>query len=241
MRPTTCCRSRQSISFRSSARRASRAPSSTTREISSSSSRRSVTPSTASCARSSRPITPTSRATRTRSSRVSTASIASSCRAGARSILSSWCGQSGAWLALWSYIAPADCHLSLSVAQNNLFPPHRDIHETFDLKGSSVGREYPEDKAREKPGAVLKDINWVRRDRSLQLGPEKAALLAEQLRRDAEFLKSAHIMDHSLLIGIHRFSGEGTQKTIAAPSVEVRRHCHSNLPRVAASDSHFSL
>ncbi|GAA5999444.1 hypothetical protein JCM5350_001122, partial [Sporobolomyces pararoseus] len=29
------------------------------------------------------------------------------------------------------------------VIMNNLFPPHRDIHETYDLKGSSVGRLYP--------------------------------------------------------------------------------------------------
>lgn len=107
-------------------------------------------------------------------------------------------------------------------SQNNLFPPNCDIHETFDLKGSSVGREYPEEKAREKPGAVLKDINWVRRDRTLQLGPEKAALLSEQLRRDAEFLKTAHIMDHSLLIGIHRVCREdGAQCAAAAPSTEV--------------------
>ena len=89
------------------------------------------------------------------------------------------------------------------VIMNNLFPPHRDIHETYDLKGSSVGREYPEEKAKNKKGAVLKDINWVRRDRTLNLGPEKAALLSEQLRRDAEFLKKSHIMDYSLLIVIH--------------------------------------
>lgn len=90
------------------------------------------------------------------------------------------------------------------VIMNNLFPPHRDIHETYDLKGSSVGREYPEEKAKLKKGAaVLKDINWVRRGRQLELGPEKGALLGEQLRRDAEFLKRMKIMDYSLLVGIH--------------------------------------
>lgn len=51
---------------------------------------------------------------------------------------------------------------------------------------------------------MLKDINWVRRQREIQLGPEKASLLSEQLRRDTEFLKRNHIMDYSLLIGIHR-------------------------------------
>ncbi|KAJ6448900.1 1-phosphatidylinositol-4-phosphate 5-kinase [Mycena sanguinolenta] len=90
------------------------------------------------------------------------------------------------------------------VIMNNLFPPHRDIHETFDLKGSTVGREYPEAKAQTNPRAVLKDLNWINRGKMLNLGPEKRALLTEQLRRDAEFLRKISVMDYSLLIGIHK-------------------------------------
>jgi 1-phosphatidylinositol-4-phosphate 5-kinase len=86
---------------------------------------------------------------------------------------------------------------------NNLFPPHKDVHETYDLKGSTVGREYPEEKAMQNPRAVLKDLNWINRGNMLELGPEKQALLTEQLRRDAEFLKTVHVMDYSLLVGIH--------------------------------------
>ncbi|KAI9632132.1 1-phosphatidylinositol-4-phosphate 5-kinase [Dioszegia hungarica] len=86
---------------------------------------------------------------------------------------------------------------------NNLFPPHRDIHETYDLKGSAFGREYPEEKAQKNPRAVLKDINWVNRGRTLAFGPEKRALLTEQLRRDMEFLRKIGVMDYSLLVGIH--------------------------------------
>lgn len=90
------------------------------------------------------------------------------------------------------------------VIMNNLFPPHKDVHDTYDLKGSTVGRVYPEDKARENPSAVLKDVNWIRRGERLDVGPEKRALLTEQLRRDKEFLKSLGVMDYSLLVGIHR-------------------------------------
>lgn len=86
---------------------------------------------------------------------------------------------------------------------NNLFPPHRDIHETFDLKGSTVGRVYPEELAAQKPRAVLKDLNWINRGRSLDIGPEKRALMTEQLRRDSDFLKRIDVMDYSLLVGIH--------------------------------------
>ncbi|KAF8342560.1 uncharacterized protein EI90DRAFT_3029417 [Cantharellus anzutake] len=89
------------------------------------------------------------------------------------------------------------------VIMNNLFPPHRDIHETYDLKGSTVGREYPEEKALNNSRAVLKDLNWINRGRQLELGPEKCALLTEQLRRDSEFLKRLNVMDYSLLVGIH--------------------------------------
>jgi 1-phosphatidylinositol-4-phosphate 5-kinase len=92
------------------------------------------------------------------------------------------------------------------VIMNNLFPPHKDVHETYDLKGSTVGREYPEEKAAQNPRAVLKDLNWINRGNRLVLGPEKCALLTEQLRRDTEFLKSIHVMDYSLLVGIHNMS-----------------------------------
>ncbi|GAA5874199.1 hypothetical protein JCM3774_006762 [Rhodotorula dairenensis] len=89
------------------------------------------------------------------------------------------------------------------VIMNNLFPPHRDIHETYDLKGSAIGRLYPEDKAKQNPHATLKDLNWVQRQRQFWLGPEKKVLFEEQLRRDTELLQRLGIMDYSLLTGIH--------------------------------------
>ena len=95
---------------------------------------------------------------------------------------------------------------------NNLFPPHKDIHETFDLKGSTVGREYPEEKAAKNPRAVMKDLNWINRHKMLELGPEKRALLTEQLRRDTEFLKKVHVMDYSLLVGIHNIQRGNKEK-----------------------------
>ncbi|BGP48168.1 Phosphatidylinositol-4-phosphate 5-kinase [Rhodotorula kratochvilovae] len=101
------------------------------------------------------------------------------------------------------------------VIMNNLFPPHRDIHETYDLKGSAIGRLYPEERAANNPHAVLKDLNWVQRRRQLALGPEKKALFEEQLRRDTELLQRLRIMDYSLLTGIHngvRGNSEGLRE-----------------------------
>ncbi|KAJ5110939.1 hypothetical protein N7532_001474 [Penicillium argentinense] len=89
------------------------------------------------------------------------------------------------------------------VVMNNLFPPHRDIHQTFDLKGSTIGRDLQESDLERNPRATMKDLNWVRRNRYLQCGPAKRDFFVEQLKRDVELLKKLKIMDYSLLVGIH--------------------------------------
>lgn len=89
------------------------------------------------------------------------------------------------------------------VVMNNLFPPHRDIHQTFDLKGSTIGRDLQESDLERNPRATMKDLNWVRRNRHLLCGPAKRDFFIEQLKRDVELLKKLKIMDYSLLVGIH--------------------------------------
>ena len=89
------------------------------------------------------------------------------------------------------------------VVMNNLFPPHRDIHRTFDLKGSFLGRDFNEAEVEKRPRAVLKDLNWVRRNLHLEFGPLKKEAFLSQMERDVEFLKESKIMDYSLLVGIH--------------------------------------
>ncbi|KAI9508584.1 SAICAR synthase-like protein [Russula earlei] len=130
------------------------------------------------------------------------------------------------------------------VIMNNLFPAHKDIHESYDLKGSTVGRLYPEERARENPRAVLKDLNWIDRGKELELGPEKRALLTEQLRRDAELLKKLHVMDYSLLVGIHNMRRgnrdnvrRNTLRVFSPPDVHVppQPHAQGNLHRRRAT------
>lgn len=89
------------------------------------------------------------------------------------------------------------------VVMNNLFPPHKDIHRTFDLKGSTVGREYNEERLAENPRATLKDLNWIRRNMHLEFGPEKSQIFVDQMERDVKLLQELKIMDYSLLVGIH--------------------------------------
>ena len=89
------------------------------------------------------------------------------------------------------------------VVMNNLFPPHRDIHQTFDLKGSTIGRELKEEDLEKNPRATLKDLNWLRRNYHLEFGPTKKKLFIEQMHRDVALLQRLKIMDYSLLVGIH--------------------------------------
>ncbi|BDD63303.1 hypothetical protein MAP00_008213 [Monascus purpureus] len=89
------------------------------------------------------------------------------------------------------------------VVMNNLFPPHRDIHQTFDLKGSTIGRDLSEDDLKKNPRGTMKDLNWIRRHRHIECGPQKREVFITQLKRDVELLKRLKIMDYSLLVGIH--------------------------------------
>lgn len=106
------------------------------------------------------------------------------------------------------------------VVMNNLFPPHRDVHHTFDLKGSTIGREFKEDELERHPRATLKDLNWRRRNMHLEFGPAKKAMFIEQMRRDVALLKKLKIMDYSLLVGIHDLE-KGNEENLRDKTLQV--------------------
>lgn len=89
------------------------------------------------------------------------------------------------------------------VVMNNLFPPHRDIHQTYDLKGSTIGRDFKEEDIEKNPRATLKDLNWLRKNKHLEFGPEKRTPFLEQMEKDVKLLQRLKIMDYSMLVGIH--------------------------------------
>lgn len=106
------------------------------------------------------------------------------------------------------------------MVMNNLFPPHRDIHQTFDLKGSTVGRDFKEDELSENPRATLKDLNWLRRDYHLEFDQQIKQLFVEQLQRDVALLQRLHIMDYSLLVGIHDLN-KGNEENLRETTLRV--------------------
>lgn len=89
------------------------------------------------------------------------------------------------------------------VVMGNVLPANRDVHFTFDLKGSTFGRVTPDEEVQKNPNAVMKDLNWEQRNCKLEFGPEKSSILMQQLESDVKLLIKLNIMDYSLLIGIH--------------------------------------
>jgi 1-phosphatidylinositol-4-phosphate 5-kinase len=89
------------------------------------------------------------------------------------------------------------------IVMGNIFPPAKDIHEIYDLKGSSLGRQVTVQEIKENPRIVRKDLNWIQSGHHLYLGPDKRAVFMEQLVIDENFLEKLTIMDYSLLVGIH--------------------------------------
>lgn len=106
------------------------------------------------------------------------------------------------------------------VVMNNLFPPHRDIHSTFDLKGSTVGRELDEERLKKNPRAVLKDLNWLRRGNHLEFDQRLREKFIEQLQRDVALLQKLQIMDYSLLVGVHEME-KGNDDNVREKTLKV--------------------
>lgn len=106
------------------------------------------------------------------------------------------------------------------VIMNNLCPPHKDIHSTFDLKGSTVGRSTDPAKLAKIPTATQKDLDFLRQHKLIQLGPRKEKLFQDQIERDVAFLKKINVMDYSLLVGIHEIE-RGNKENIRDSTLRV--------------------
>ncbi|KAJ3391734.1 Phosphatidylinositol-4-phosphate 5-kinase [Lobulomyces angularis] len=106
------------------------------------------------------------------------------------------------------------------VVMGNVFPAHKDIHEIYDLKGSTIGRVFNEEEALKNPASVLKDINWINRKQNLQFGPTKKKTLINQMEKDVKYLQDNQIMDYSLLIGIHDMV-KGNKELLREKSLQV--------------------
>ncbi|KAM7341451.1 phosphatidylinositol 5-phosphate 4-kinase isoform 1-T6 [Cochliomyia hominivorax] len=88
------------------------------------------------------------------------------------------------------------------VVMRNVFSSHLIIHKKFDLKGSTVDREASE-KELEKHLPTFKDNDFMKQKVRIEIGESAKTKLMDVLTNDVELLTKLHIMDYSLLVGIH--------------------------------------
>ncbi|XP_041981048.1 phosphatidylinositol 5-phosphate 4-kinase type-2 alpha isoform X2 [Aricia agestis] len=100
------------------------------------------------------------------------------------------------------------------VATRNVFSNHLNIHKKYDLKGSTVDREASE-KELEKELPTLKDNDFIKQGVRIDIGDAAKDKLLETLTADVEFLTKLHLMDYSLLLGVHE-CGRGEAEAEAA-------------------------
>ena len=92
-------------------------------------------------------------------------------------------------------------YISVVVMENIFYSIEQlKIHEKFDLKGSTAGRRVLKGGKTSTSSVTLKDLDLQQK---IYIGAENKALFMEQLKKDVRFLANNHIMDYSLLLGIH--------------------------------------
>merc|ERR1711988_11374 len=88
------------------------------------------------------------------------------------------------------------------VVMRNVFSNHLKIHMKYDLKGSTIDREASQ-KERERDHPTFKDNDFLKDGVKIHIGEEAKAKLMETLKADVNFLSNLHVMDYSLLLGVH--------------------------------------
>jgi len=88
------------------------------------------------------------------------------------------------------------------VVMRNVFSSQLPIHKKFDLKGSTVDREASE-KELEKTLPTFKDNDFIKQKIKIDIGEDAKERLMDLLNKDVGLLTKLHIMDYSLLVGIH--------------------------------------
>ena len=108
------------------------------------------------------------------------------------------------------------------VVMDNIFQNNNSlkIHEKYDLKGSTVGRRVLKSgRERVSYKGTLKDLDL---DKRIIVGAEAREQLMKQLQLDVEFLTSLHIMDYSMLLGMHHHNpGEASQQWLHSEEIQL--------------------
>lgn len=83
---------------------------------------------------------------------------------------------------------------------------------------------------------ILKDLNWLKNERKLRLGPIKATLLMNQIKSDCQFLCKMNIMDYSMLVGWHSLVRGNAEHIFDKTLAVVEPHASGFSQRPIAED-----
>ncbi|XP_065566857.1 phosphatidylinositol 4-phosphate 5-kinase type-1 alpha-like isoform X2 [Artemia franciscana] len=92
------------------------------------------------------------------------------------------------------------------LVMNNLLPSDIQMHEKYDLKGSTYKRKASKEE-RSKKSPTFKDLDFMEiHPEGILLESETYDALMKTMNRDCRVLESFKIMDYSLLVGVHNVS-----------------------------------
>lgn len=103
------------------------------------------------------------------------------------------------------------------VVMGNMFCTELHIHRRYDLKGSSQGRYTSQDKI--NSNTTLKDLDLKY---EFHMDKKLRESLFKQISLDCKFLESQHIIDYSLLLGLH-FRAPENLKALVEPPGSIQR------------------
>lgn len=109
------------------------------------------------------------------------------------------------------YRVTVDVTETYLLVMRNIFGGRYKIHRKYDLKGSTVQRQASE-KERSKDPPMLKDKDFLSDEKyKLIVSAQAKDQLLGMLKNDTEFLVKLHLMDYSLLVGIHDIEMESQE------------------------------
>eukprot|EP00960_Hanusia_phi_P072844 767885-Hanusia_phi.AAC.10 len=91
---------------------------------------------------------------------------------------------------------PGKLHL---LVMCNIFDTERVVHDRYDLKGSTVGRQVSEAE-KKNPTVILKDLDFVNAKGKIVVGVDRR----QQMMTQVAYKMSIGVMDYSLLLGDRR-------------------------------------
>ena len=116
------------------------------------------------------------------------------------------------------------------VIMANLFTTPLEIDLRYDLKGSLYGRS---SRAGNKPwdkSIALKDLDFLNDNIAINLTHEDKELMIKQLEKDVGFFQINHIIDYSVLVGIHTITPESKQFFVQLPQKEKNQKKFYEVP-----------